>query len=174
MREGHRAHAARCATTNATEDRDARRVDDGLRNRLLRSKRIDGEDGVGIAVLDDREVGGVDQRADLAAKDANATRLPGFLRHLEDLVPQPCLDDWSFLLCGRRDHNRLHAVLLHEQYPPLEQVTAPCAMSCIRLLPTGCAARSRSTVILDEVVRGSRPALAGCCREEPRGLSHVV
>ena len=107
MSERNRAHTTRGTTADATEHRDARSIDDGLGDGLLRSEGVDGKDGIGVAVLDDREVSSVDKRTNLATEDSDAACLPSFLRHFENLMTQPGLDDRGFLLRGRWDHDGL-------------------------------------------------------------------
>ena len=80
------------AAAHAAEHRDVRGLDDGVTDGLLRRERIDGEDGVGIAVADDGEVGGEDEALQPPPVDDDAAGLIDLLRHFQDVVAQAALD----------------------------------------------------------------------------------
>lgn len=76
------------ATAHAYEDRALGDGQQRLRNGRLRREGVNGKDGIGIGVADDRDVGGVDERFDTTAEEREAAGLLNLVRHAKGRLAQ--------------------------------------------------------------------------------------
>ena len=86
------ALAGGSATAHAYEDRALGDGQQRLRNGGLRREGVNGKDGIGVGVADDRDVGGVDERLDAAAKERKAAGLLDLIGHAESRLAQTPVD----------------------------------------------------------------------------------
>ena len=82
------ALALREAAANAGKHRNIGREQQRLRDDRLRRERVDRDDGVGVHVFDDGQVGREHERLDALAKDHNAAALIDDLRHAQGELAQ--------------------------------------------------------------------------------------
>ena len=87
------------ATAHAYEDRALGDGQQRLRNGRLRREGVNGKDGIGIGVADDRDVGGVDERFDTTAEEREAAGLLNLVRHAKGRLAQAPVD-------GQRLHGK--------------------------------------------------------------------
>lgn len=63
-----------------------------MRNGGLRRERVDRKDGIGVGVADNRDIGGVNERLDAAAKEREAAGLLNLVRHAKGRLAQTPVD----------------------------------------------------------------------------------
>ena len=80
------------AAAHAHEDRALGDSQQRLRNGRLRREGVNGKDGIGIGVADDRDVGSVDERLDAAAEEREAAGLLDLVGHAKGCFAQTPID----------------------------------------------------------------------------------
>ena len=86
------ALAGRSSAAHAYKDRALGDGQQRLRNGGLRREGVDGKDGIGVGVADDRDVGCVDKRLDATAKERKAAGLLDLVGHAEGRLAQTPVD----------------------------------------------------------------------------------
>ena len=93
------ALTGRSSAAHAYKDRALGDGQQCLRNGRLRREGVNGKDGIGIGVADDRDVGGVDERFDTTAEEREAAGLLNLVRHAKGRLAQAPVD-------GQRLHGK--------------------------------------------------------------------
>ena len=88
----HGALTGRSSAAHAYEDRALGDGQQRLRNGRLRREGVNGKDGIGIGVADNRDVGGVNERLDAAAKECKAAGLLDLVGHAKGSLAQASVD----------------------------------------------------------------------------------
>ena len=80
------------ATAHAYKDRALGDGQQRLRNGGLRREGVDRKDGIGVGVADNRDIGGVNERLDAAAKEREAAGLLDLVGHAKGGLAQASVD----------------------------------------------------------------------------------
>ena len=80
------------ATAHAHKDRALGDSQQRLRNGRLRREGVNGKDGIGVGVADDRDVGGIDERLDATAEERKAAGLLDLVGHAKGCFAQTPID----------------------------------------------------------------------------------
>ena len=86
------ALTGRSSAAHAHEDRALGNGQQRLRNGRLWREGVNGKDGIGVGVADDRDVGGVNERLDASAEEREAAGLLNLVGHAEGRLAQASVD----------------------------------------------------------------------------------
>ena len=95
----HGALAGGGAAAHADKDRALGNGQQCLRNGRLWREGVNGKDGIGVGVADDRDVGGVDKRLDATTEERKAAGLLDLIGHAKGRLAQATVD-------GQRLHGK--------------------------------------------------------------------
>ena len=86
------ALTGRSSAAHAYKDRALGNGQQRLRNGRLWREGVNGKDGIGVGVADDRDVGGVDKRLDATTEERKAAGLLDLIGHAESRLAQTPVD----------------------------------------------------------------------------------